>query len=130
METGKNSLDTFCVGQTKKEELHSAFTLLIESEFDHLSYSIIDKKANQCVGLCSFSIPSSFERMERRENIHEILSTDEILNFSFASRLILMANRECVFIPEEIFDETLCESYLNSSFGEMYTGRCYFFEIT
>lgn len=130
METGKNKFDTYCVGQTKKQELHSSSSLLIESEFDQLSFAILDKKANQCVGLCSVPMDSSAGRMEGRDAFQEFITKNEVLNFSFSSRIILMANRECVFIPEEVFREEDKEEYIQSSFGDNYSGKCFSFKLS
>lgn len=121
METGKSKVGTFCVGKSKKEELQSADSLLIESEIDNLSIAIIDKKASQCVGLCSIPL----DLKHRREDLKNILSNDAILNFPFSKRNILMANRECVFIPEEIYEESKNDYYIQSSFGENYEGICF-----
>jgi len=125
MVTGKNKFNTFRVGHTKKEELHSTSTLLIESEVDQLSYAIIDKGESSCVGLCSIPIDVSNGRMERRSLLKELFQNDEILNFPFSKRAILMANRECVFIPEEVFDPEKLDFYIHSSFGENFVGKCF-----
>ena len=94
--------------------------MLIESEIDNLSLAILDIKANQCVGLCSIPIEST----RRREDLKEILSHNPILKFPFSKRSILMANRECVFIPEEVYEEAKNEWYIQSSFGENFEGKC------
>lgn len=125
METGKNKFDTFCVGQTKREELRTTDKLLIESELNLISYAIIDKKAKQCVGLCSVPIDSSLGRMERRAFYKELITVDPVINFPFSSRQLLLSNRECVFIPEEIFKEEELDNYISSSFGNDFAGRCF-----
>lgn len=121
METGKNSKDTYCVGLVKKEELQTSYSLLIESEIDQLSFAILDNKDKECVGLCSIAI----ERIHRREALNEVLATNEILNFPFSKRSILMANRECVFIPEEIYVEEKNDFYIEASFGDNFKGKCF-----
>jgi len=129
METGRNKFDIFCVGQTKKDELQSIDKLLIESELNQISYAIIDKKAKQCVGLCSVPIGSSLGRMERRAFYKEFLSVNHIINFPFSERQVLLSNRECVFIPEEVFNEEEMEMYISSSFGSDFAGKCYFMRM-
>lgn len=121
METGKNSQATYSIGTTNVKELQASFSLIIESEIDQFSYAILDKKANQCVGLSSFRL----DGVNRREDLKDILSTNEVLNFPFSNRTILLSNRECVFIPEEIFAEEKNDFYIKSSFDVNYEGSCF-----
>jgi hypothetical protein len=121
METGKNSLRSYEVGQTKLEELQSSYSLLIESEIDQLSLAILDKKANQCVGLSTFNI----DRVNKRDQLKKILEEDSILNYPFSNRMILVASRECVFIPEEVYEESKNDLYITTSFGNNFEGRCF-----
>jgi hypothetical protein len=119
MEIGRNSLSSYEVGQTKVEELETTQSLLIESEIDQLSYAILDKKANQCVGLSVFPI----DRVNKREKVKALLSSDKVLSYPFSSRSILMANRECVFIPEEIYKEEELALYVSASFADTFEGQ-------
>lgn len=121
METGKSNLRSYEVGQTKVEELQSAYSLVIESESDKLSIAILDKKANQCVGLSTFPI----ESVSKRENVKEVLEKDDILRYPFSKRSILFANRECVFIPEEVYEAEKNDFYIESSFGNNFDGKCF-----
>lgn len=129
MVTGKSKFNAFCVGQTKKEELYSTASLLIESELDQLSYAILNKANNQCIGLCALPLESSLGRMERRDLLKDIFAQDEVLNFPFSKRSVLMSNRECVFIPEEVFNENDLQYYIASSFGDSFQGECFAMKI-
>lgn len=121
METGKNNQATYSIGTTNVKELQTSFSLIIESEVDQLSYAILDKKANQCVGLSSFRL----DGINRREKLADLLSTNEVLNYPFSNRSILLSNRECVFIPEEIYAEEKNDFYIKSSFDVNYEGTCF-----
>ena len=121
METGASRQAIYAIGKTNVSELQSSYSLIIESQIDQFSYAILDKKANLCVGLSSFKIDS----LNRRENLKELLATNEVLNFPFSNRSILMANRECVFIPEEIFSTEKQDFYIESSFDVNYEGKCF-----
>lgn len=123
METGKSKFDITCVGQIKKEELRTADKLLIESDLNIISYAIIDKKAKQCVGLCSAPINTSLGRMERRKFYEEFLVENQLINFPFSSRQILISTRECVFIPEEIYNKDELELYIDASFESNFSGK-------
>ena len=125
METGKNKLESYCFGQTKQEELSSSAHLLIESEVDQLSFSIIDQKANQCIGLCSFPINQSLGNSERREVIQSIMTSNDIINYPFSKRQLLVSSRECVFVPEEIFRKEEQDDYIRSSFESDYGGKVF-----
>ena len=125
MVTGKNKFNTFCVGQTKKEELYSTASLLIESEIDQLSYAILNNANSQCIGLCALALESSMGRMERRDLLKDIFAENEVLNFPFSKRSVLMSNRECVFIPEQVFHEDDLKYYIDASFGDNFKGECF-----
>jgi hypothetical protein len=125
METGKNKFDTFSVGRTKKEELRTVDKLLIESELNQISYVIIDKKAKQCIGLCSVPLAPGHGRIDRRDFYRDLLDTDYLLKFPFSKRQVLLSNRECLFIPEEIYNEAELEQYIKISFGNDFSGKCF-----
>ena len=56
METGENKSGLpACFGRTDKNELKTNYSLVIESEPARFSFSFLENKASQCVGLCSYN---------------------------------------------------------------------------
>lgn len=118
METGKNNTDTKrCFGRiTLKENNH----LVISDSLDFFSYSFIDLKAGQCVGLCSFPLKGiGYEKTD--EQIKIIKSKSEISNH-YKRTSILFSNRECTLIPEEIYNKQDKKKYIDLLFSDQYSG--------
>lgn len=124
METGKNNADKkSCYGRTSVKELKENHFLVLANEGLQFSYSFIDVKASQCVGLCSFNrLDNSLDKVN---NLDVLLKDQPELQKKYAREIVLFSNRECTLIPEEIFQENDKEKYISLLFGDAYSGKYY-----
>lgn len=124
METGKSNAERKkCFGRTSVSELKENHFLVLAVENYQFSYSFIDIKANQCVGLCSF--PQQDIVVEKIEKLKVILKDQPELTINFARAIVLFSNRECTLIPEEVYHKKDKEKYIELLFGDDYTGKYY-----
>jgi len=124
METGKNSAGIKnCFGRTSDKELKENHFLVLADDALRFSYSFIDVKENQCVGLCSFSQQDG--RTTKVEKLRDFIKFQPELKKIYARTIVLFSNRECTLIPEEVYKEEDKEKYINLLFGDAYSGECY-----
>jgi hypothetical protein len=119
METGKNN-NSFkdCFGRTDlKENNH----LVIADNAENFSYSFIDIKNSQCVGLCSFPLQETgYDKIEEQRKIIEEQSE---IRKNYERTTLLFANRECTLIPEEIYRKKDNEKYINLLFADVFSAQ-------
>ena len=124
METGKNNADKkSCFGRTSVKELKENHFLVLADEALQFSYSFIDVKASQCVGLCSFSNKDG--GLDKVDKLKVLLNDQPELNKNYAREIVLFSNRECTLIPEEVYRKDDEEKYINLLFGDTYSGNYY-----
>jgi hypothetical protein len=120
METGENS-NSFkdCFGRTT--DLKENNQLIIADNAKNISFSFIDTKNCQCVGLCSFLFrKTGFDNIVERQ---EIINEQPGIKKNHIRTIILFTNRECTLIPEEIYSHTDKEKYINLLFDDDYSGE-------
>ena len=120
METGKNNAGSkVCFGRTGLKE--SNHHLVIADNSSNFSYSFIDIKSEQCVGLCSFLL--SEMGFDKTDEQRKIINEQSGLRKSYTRTTILFSNRECTLIPEEVYHKKNNEDYINLLFTDTFSGR-------
>ena len=99
METGENNSGSKnCFGSLGLKESNY---LVIADNPSNFSYSFIDIKNEQCVGLCSFVLSEiGFDKTDEQR---KIIKGKSGLKNNFARTTVLFSNRECTLIPEEVY---------------------------
>ena len=124
METGKNNADKKkCFGRTSIKDLKENHFLVLADEDLKFSYSFIEVKASQCVGLCSLSQKDG--GVDKVDKLQALLKDQPELYKNFARTIVLFSNRECTLIPEEVYQEDDKEKYIELLFGDAFSGKCY-----
>lgn len=122
METGKNNSDKKrCFGRTNIKELKENHSLVLADEDLQFSYSFIDVKENQCVGLCSFSQQAG--GVDKVGKLQKLLKAQQELHKNYARTIVLSSKRECTLIPEEVYKKEDEEKYISLLFGDAYSGK-------